>query len=72
MKDKYLLIKLLKKLRPWLEKRMLDFDQFILILTLKLTIDDRKTSIHETTGKEVDGRKHRKHVIGDVNDSRCV
>lgn len=52
MKDKYLLIKLLKKLRPWLEKRMLDFDQFILILTLKLTIDDRKTSIHETTGKK--------------------
>lgn len=49
MKDNFLLIKVLNKLRPFLEKRIRDYDQFIALLTLKLTIDDRKTSIHENS-----------------------
>lgn len=37
-------------MRPFLKKNMKDFDQFLIILSLKLTLDNRKTSLQEASG----------------------
>jgi hypothetical protein len=50
MENNHLLIKILLKLRPFLKKLIKDFDQFIIILSLKLTLDNRKTSLQEASG----------------------
>lgn len=51
MDQNYLLIKIVKRLKPLFKKTDVDFEQMLLILRLKLTLDDRKNSNVESTGK---------------------
>lgn len=50
MNQNHILIKVLSKLRPILKSFIKDFDQFLIILSLKLTLDNRKTSLQEASG----------------------
>ncbi|MDW7661272.1 MAG: hypothetical protein SCL54_07530 [Bacillota bacterium] len=52
MEQKFVLIKIMKRLRWLFSKTEVDFEMLISILTLKLTLDERKSPINLSDGKE--------------------
>lgn len=52
MEQKFLLIKILNRLKWLFSKTNVDFEMLISILTLKLTLDERKSPINLNDGKE--------------------
>lgn len=63
MEKEYLLIKLINRF-GWLYKKIgVDFEQFILILNLKLTLDARKPSIQDASGKKSKLDSHTQNLI---------
>jgi hypothetical protein len=52
MEQKFVLIKILNRLKWLFSKSEVDFEMLISILTLKLTLDERKSPIHVNDGKE--------------------
>ena len=63
MEKEYLLIKLINKLGWFYKKIGVDFEQFILILNLKLTLDARKPSIQDYSGKKSKLDSHTQNLI---------
>lgn len=50
MKSNFLLLKIIKPMKPFFRKSAVDFDQMVHILNLKLTLDDRKTNLPNEGG----------------------
>ncbi|MGX8796868.1 hypothetical protein ACR6HW_12415 [Fusibacter sp. JL298sf-3] len=64
----YMLIKIVKRFKPLIEKTGINFWQFVSILQLKLTLDDRKTSLQESMGNKskLTGTQQNLLVLGFV------
>lgn len=68
LEKEFLLIKIVKRFEGFYKKMGVNFEQFLWILRLKLTLDSRKMSIQESVGNKskMDGTKQNLLVMGVV------